>query len=266
MHKNNSLNYQGKHLAQTRIPNNPNQDDDPVEIMEDRLLDAEQNLDMQYRIKKIANFIVSLVIVILGVSSIIYIFVHDKDGWLTFRWLTVDGTMFTTVLSVFFIVIDIIDFLRLSETSTAVVYFTRFSSAVTEGLIMIVVLLSQLPFFSEHMHILRYDMFNMHILIPVLMIASFTLNDPPIGILSLRQKISGTGYVFLYAIIVISLIVTGIISQEQIPYFFLDVTHMPLLDLAGCFILIFVIELFLAHILSFLNRKLSWVWLKDLSR
>ena len=171
------MKYRGKHLAETKIDVIQSPDDDAVEIMDDKLLDAEQNFDRQYRIKKLVNLAVSLIIVALGVSSFIYIYVHDGDGWLTFRWHTVDGTLFTTILSVCFVAIDIIDFKNLSEHSSTFVYFARLAASVAEGLIMIVVLVSQLPIFSEHMHIFRFDMFNMHILIPLLMIASFVRSE-----------------------------------------------------------------------------------------
>lgn len=258
------MKYAGRHLAKTKI-DVVQRSDDAVEIMEDRLLDAEQNFDRQYRIKKLVNLAVSLIIAALGISSFIYIFVHDGDGWLTFRWLTVDGTLFTTILSVFFLVIDIIDFNNLSEHSSTMVYFARLAAAVAEGLIMIVVLISQLPIFSEHMHIFRYDMFNMHILIPLLMIASFVLNDPPIGKLRFLQKLHGTWYVSLYAAIIITLILTGVIPTERIPYFFLDVTHLPLLDLVTYFVMIYVIAISLSHLFSYLNRKLSWLFLRNLA-
>ena len=255
----------GKHLASSAAQQAQEISADPVEAMEDRLLDTEQNFDRQYRIKKLVNLVVSIIIVVLGVSSVLFIFRHDGDGWLTFRWLTVDGTVFTTVLSVVFIVIDISDFLNLSEHSSTFVYFARLAASVAEGLIMIVVLISQLPFFSEHMHILRYDMFNMHILIPLLMIASFVLNDPSIGKLRFLQKLHGTWYVSLYAAIIITLILTGIIPTERIPYFFLDVTHLPLLDLLTYFVMIYAIAISLSHLLSYLNRKLSWLFLRDLA-
>ncbi len=109
-------------------------------------------------------------------------------------------------------------------------------------------------------------MFNMHILIPLLMIASFIANDSPEGVLSFGQKWHGTWYVTLYAAVVITLIVTGVIPAELIPYFFLDVTHLPLLDLAGYFIAIYGIAFLLSNILSYLNRKISWLWLHDLNR
>ena len=256
----------GKHLAASKPNHAPVISHDRQQAMEDRLLDAEQNLDRQFRVKKLANLAVSFIIVVLGVSSVIFIFRHDREGWLTFRWLTVDGTLFTTVLSFIFIILDVLEFLYLSEHSSVAVYFMRLAAAVAEGLIMIVVLISQLPIFSEHMHIFRYDMFNMHILIPVLMILSFIANDSPAGILSFRQKWHGTWYVTLYAAVVITLILTGVIPTELIPYFFLDVTHLPLLDLAGYFAAIYGIAFLLSCLLSFLNRKLTWLWLHDLDK
>lgn len=270
MSKENPRTYQGKHLTGSVKKNvsasdKPETAQDRIEAMEDKLLDAEQNFDRQYRIKKIANFIVSLIIILLGVTSVVFILRQDREGWLTLRWLTVDGTLFTTILSVFFVVIDIIDFLRLTEHSSTLIYFMRLAAAVAEGLIMIVVLISQLPVFPEHMHIFRYDMFNMHILIPLLMIASFILNDTPIGILNFSRKWHGTWYVSLYAAVIITLILTGVISTEQIPYFFLDVTHLPLLDLATYFVCIYGIAFGLSALLSYLNRKLSWLWLHDLA-
>ena len=256
----------GKHLAQTRIAVEHASIYDKKEYMEEKLLDAEQNLDRQYRVKKLINLVVSLVIVVLGVSSVIFIFRHDRESWLTLRWLTVDGTLFTTIISFCFIIIDVVDFLTLRELSDSRVYFMRLAAAVAEGLIMIVVLISQLPFFSEHMHIFRYDMFNMHILIPVLMITSFVTNDSPFGVLRFRQKLNGIWYVTLYAAVIITLILTGVIPTAQIPYFFLDVTHLPLLDLAGYFAAIYCIAYALSCLLSYLNRKLSWIWLRNLDR
>ena len=256
----------GKHLAAKNTYTAPVISKDKVQAMEDKLLDAEQNLDRQYRIKKLANLAVSFIIVVLGISSVIFIFRHDREGWLTLRWLTVDGTLFTTIISFIFIILDVSEFLYLTEHSSVPVYFMRLAAAVAEGLIMTVVLISQLPFFSEHMHIFRYDMFNMHILIPILMIASFVSNDSPAGVLSFRQKWHGTWYVTLYAAVIITLILTGVIATERIPYFFLDVTHLPLLDLAGYFAAIYGIAFGLSCLLSYLNRKLSWIWLRNLDK
>ena len=256
----------GKHLAQTRIAVKHAGIEDKTEYMEEKLLDAEQNLDRRYRVKKLINLLVSFIIFVLGVSSVIFIFRHDGDRWLTLRWLTVDGTIFTTALSFIFIILDIIDFLKLTEHTSRNIYFMRLAASVAEALIMTVVLISQLPIFPEHMHIFRFDMFNMHILIPLLMILSFVLNDSPIGILSFRQKWNGTWYVTLYAAVIITLILTGVIPTALIPYFFLDVTHIPLLDLAGYFLGIYGIAFLMSWLISYLNRKLSWLLLRDLDR
>ena len=130
----------GKHLAAKNTYIAPVISKDKVQAMEDKLLDAEQNLDRQYRIKKLANLAVSIIIVVLGISSVVFIFRHDREGWLTLRWLTVDGTLFTTIISFIFIILDVSEFLYLTELSSVTVYFMRLAAAVAEGLIMTVVL------------------------------------------------------------------------------------------------------------------------------
>ena len=142
----------------------------------------------------------------------------------------------------------------------------RLASAVAEALILTVVMISQMPFSPQHMHILRCDMFLMHILIPVLTVLSFTLNDSPAGKLSIRKIFNGTWFVTLYAVTLITLILSGVITQEQIPYFFLDIAHMPPLAVVGCFILTYALGFALSALLYRLNRKLSWLWFKKVAK
>ena len=225
----------------------------------------EEDFHNRYKIKKTVNLIISVIITILGAVSFLYIWNYDKDGILTFRWMTVDGTVFTTVISFAFVAVNLLELLKYTELTSVAIYYARLASAVAEGLILVVVLLSQLPFSPEHMHIFRFDMFNMHIAIPLLMICSFVLNDSPIGRLGFLQILRGTWFVTLYAAVIITLIVTGAIPSEQIPYFFLDVFHMPAIAITGCFIFIYSLGYVLSAVLSNMNRKLSWVWFKDIA-
>ena len=227
---------------------------------------VEQLFKQRYERKKFVNLIISAIIVLLGVASVIYIWNFDGDGVLTFRWMTVDGTIFTTVIALFYVVVNILEIARYTELTSKVVYFARLAAAVAESIIMVVVLLSQLPFSPEHMHIFRFDMFNMHLLIPVLMVASFILNDSPIGRLKPLQKFHGTWFVSVYAVVILTLIGTGVISSEQVPYFFLDFLHIPALMFIGCFLFIYTLAYVLAHFISKWNRKLSWVWFKNITR
>ena len=231
----------------------------------ERIEQIEINFKRRYRIKKLVNLLISILIAVSGILSVLFIWNYDREGLLTFRWMTVDGTIFTTAASVFYVVVSILEIARYTELTSLSVYFARLASAVAEGLIVIVVLLSQLPISPEHLHIFRFDMFQMHILIPVLTIMSFILNDSPIGKLSFRQKLQGTWFITLYAAVILTLILTGIIPAEQIPYFFLDVAHMPALAFIGCFVFIYSVAILLSHFLSNWNRKLSWLWFRGVA-
>lgn len=228
--------------------------------------DLEQKFAHRYRLKKVVNLWISLVIVILGIISVIFIWFFDGEGILTFRWMTVNGTLFTTAISLFYLVVGCVEIVAYTEMTSGTVYFARLASAVAECLIMIVVLLSQLPFFPEHMHIFRFDMFNMHIFIPLLTVLSFVLNDSPRGKLSAREKLQGTWFITLYTVVILSLIISGVVKRDKIPYFFLDVTHMHILQFFAYLGFVYLLGFLLASLLSFLNRKLSWIWFKNIIR
>ena len=225
----------------------------------------EAGFNRRYRLKKKTNLRICLLIIFLGVSSLIYMVRTDSEGILMFRWMTVDGTIFTTVMSVFYVAVNLVEILRDTELTSKAAYYARLSSAVTEGLILIIVLLSQLPVFTEHMHILRYDMFNMHILMPILTICSFAANDAPIGKTSALKKFHGTWFVSVYAVVIVLLISTEVIDAAHIPYFFLDVKNMTWYMIIGVLIIIYGIGYLLSVLFSFLNRKLSWIWFKNIA-
>ena len=119
----------------------------------DRIERIEQRFKRRYRQKKLTNLLISAVIVLLGITSVLYIWNYDRDGVLTFRWMTVDGTIFTTVIAFFYIAVNLLEITRYTELTSRLAYFMRLASAVAESLIMAVVLLSQLPVFPQHMHI-----------------------------------------------------------------------------------------------------------------
>ena len=57
-----------------------------------------RSFEMRYKLKKKLNLFISALIAVLGTTSIIFIFNYDHDGLYTFRWMTVDGTLYTTVI------------------------------------------------------------------------------------------------------------------------------------------------------------------------
>ncbi len=220
--------------------------------------------EQRYRKKKKVNICISILIAILGVTSFLY-GVHLEAMPTIFRWMTVDGTIFTTLGAIVFIVINIIEIRKNTEMTRKPVYYIRLSSAVAESVILIVVLVSHLPVFPEHLPMFdRYDSFVMHVMIPLLGIATFLLNDSPIGKLSLKERWHGTWFVSFYGVIVLPLIAFGAISTDMIPYFFLDFRHYPWAT-ALAFFFIYGCAYLMGWYLSEKNRKWSWLWFKGIS-
>ena len=231
----------------------------------DRLEQIEYAFRRRYRAKKAVNLAISALIVVLGVSSLLFIFAHDREGILTFRWLTVDGTLFTTVISAVYVFVGLVEIIRYTELTRRIVYYARLAAAVAEGIILIVVLISQLPMFEEHMHIFRYDMFNMHLLIPLLMIVSFVTNDSPIGKLSRWQYAQGTWFVTLYAVVILALLHTMVIRETYIPYPFLDFAHMTAMEIVWTVVFLYFLAYTLSKSFADLNRIMSWLWFKGIA-
>lgn len=225
----------------------------------------EENFKKQYEKKKRLNLLISLIVVILGIFSVIYIWNYDKEGILTFRWMTVDGTIYTSVMAFAFIVISLVELKKYTEVTSKRLYFMRLSSAVAESLIIVVVLLSQLPMSPTHMHILRPDMFCMHIIIPILTVVSFVVNDSPVGRLGKLKRLNGLWFVTFYAIVMTALILEGVIADEEVPYFFLDIQNMPALRAVECYVVLYAMAYTLTCILYRLNKKLSWMWFRGVT-
>ena len=188
--------------------------------------------DRRCRQKKTTNITISVMIVVLGVSSFLFGLRLEPMPTI-FRWMTVDGTVFTTVGAFLFIV----------------------------------VMFSQLPFFAEHLPIFdRYDSFVMHVLIPILGVESFLINDSPVGKLSPAKRWHGTWFVTVYAVVILALIEIGRLPSEMIPYFFLDYRQNGW----GIFLLAFAFVYGSAYLmawrLSEWNRRLSWRWFKGITK
>ena len=223
-----------------------------------------KTFERRYLYKKITNICISALIVFLGVSSFVFGW-HIEPSVTIFRYLTVDGTVFTTVGAAVFIVANLIELIGHTELTWPSVYYLRLSAAVAESVIFIVVMFSQLPIFPEHLPINdRYDSFVMHVLIPVLGVVSFLVNDPPIGRLRPMQRWRGTWFVTFYAVIILSLIASERLPAELIPYFFLDFrnVHWSILLFAAVFV--YTTGYWMAGRISEWNRRLSWLWFKDL--
>lgn len=237
------------------------------------MINSEKDIDeilvqfqKRYRQKKILNLVISAAIIVMGISSVLFIYYFDGEGLLTFRWMTVDGTIFTTLMTIFFVAVNTTELIEDTELTLRSVYFARLSSAVAESLILIVVLISQLPVFPQHMHILRYDMMCMHILIPLLTILSFVYNDSPMPRLRFKDLMKGTWFISVYAVVILSLITSGVVTRQMIPYFFLDLEAMGPIMSAVVFLFIYGLGYLLSLGISTLNRKLYWNWFRNLKK
>ena len=222
--------------------------------------------DRQYRKKKEVNLVISMLIAVLGVTSFLY-GIHLESIRTIFSWMTVDSTVFTTVSATLFIVVNLVEVLWNTELTRVSVYYLRLSSAVAESVVFFVVLFSHLPFFPEHLPIFdRYDSFVMHALLPFLGVSSFLINDPPIGRLRPRQRWYGTLFVTYYAIIILTLIGTGLLPPELIPYPFLNYRDNGWGVFIAAFVFVYGCGYLTAWGISEGNRKLSWLWFRDVAR
>ena len=226
---------------------------------------VERALDRGLIRKNRWNLGASGLIVLLGVSSFLYGLTLEPSVTI-FRFLTVDGTLFTTVGALICIVINIMEMIRLEDISSTFAYFVRLAMAVAESVIFIVVLFSQLPFFGQHLPMFdRYDSFVMHVLIPILGVGSFLLNDSPIGRLRPMQRWHGAWFVSFYAAIILTLISTEKLPSELIPYFFLDYRNEGFGVFGIAFVFVYSVAYLMSWGLSEWNMKFSWLWFRNIT-
>jgi len=221
-------------------------------------MDSLELFNAKYRKKKITNIVISFITMLMGFYALAYVFTFWKGGGLQFRYLTVDGTILTTVLTTIALIVNIVEFEKYTELTKTFVYLIRLSCAVTEGIIFLVVIISQLPFFEDHMTIFTQENMLMHVLIPILTIVSFIYNDSPIGKFRFKWVFAANAYAFIYAIVVVTLIIRGRISQDLIPYFFLDIRSTGIVFSLVIGVFIFCIGTVLCYVFVELNRKVYW--------
>lgn len=128
-----------------------------------------------------------------------------------------------------------------------------------------IVLIGFLPFFSDHPVIARYDMLNMHLLIPLLTIGSFIFIDSAIGNVPRWKLIYGMVIIAIYTVFILTLILTNVIPEDKIPYSFLDVRNQPLWLPLLAFVVVYGLGYVLSWVFYKLNLKLSWLWYRGIT-
>lgn len=171
--------------------------------------------------KKKLNLALNLLISALGISSL-FIKFFLVDGLLAFRAFTVDGNLFTTIVSVIAVVVNVRELVSKTENGSRTMFFLELASAVTEAVIFIVVMIGYLPIFADDPKITPYHMFCLHVAIPVLAVARFIFFEKPLGILKPFKLLIGAIPIGVYGVGVVIAIKLGILPISLVPYSFLD--------------------------------------------
>ena len=206
------------------------------------------------------DLLLSALLFAVGASALVVSAASEKEGfWLAFRYMTMNGTVFTT-LTALFLTIACAAELRTGRSLRKRLYYFRLCAAVTECIIAAVILLSFFPFVPDKPELLTYDSFCMHVIMPLLTILSFLLNPSPAEWVPPLKRLGCAWLITLYAAVVTALILTGAIPQDKIPYSFMDFRTQPLSYsiCIGCFVYSF------AYVLSVWltngNRRMARLW------
>ena len=216
----------------------------------------------RFKYKKQLNILISITISVLGFCSFFISVVRDMnwDFLSDFRFMTINGTVFTSIISLITAVISLAEIIKGEDIKLEKLFFLRLTSVVTESIIAIVILMSLFPFIPDKPNILKYDSFNMHVIIPILTIVSFLIAEPPSDKIKPIMRFNGSALITIYSVIIVSLILWGVIPQKDIPYSFLEVNTRPLWYILLAGVIIYAGAYFLSWGYIELNKKISKSW------
>ena len=209
------------------------------------------------RIRKICNIFICMIVCVMGMAALIIKgkqYLDSSDPlYQMFGAFTANGTSFTVIVSFLLILINSYEIGHRTEVTKNWLYYLRLSSTASETIIMFTVMMTLLPFVPDAPSYDTIDARLTHIYAPLLTILSFLFNDPPIGRLKPRQVIRGMVQLFLYAVIMLTLFISGLVPWEDAEYEFLH--NGPNLFMLIAISAIFVGGFFLTWLISRLNRK-----------
>ena len=216
----------------------------------------------RFKYKKQLNILISITISVLGFCSFFISVVRDMnwDFLSDFRFMTINGTVFTSIISLITAVISLIEIIKGEDIKLEKFYFLRLTSVVTESIIAFVILMSLFPFVPDKPDILKYDSFNMHVIIPALTIISFLIAEPPSNKIKPVMRLNGSALITIYSVIIVSLILWGVIPQKDIPYSFLEVNTRPLWYILLAGVIIYASAYFLSWGYIELNKRVAKNW------
>lgn len=219
-------------------------------------------INHRFKYKKQLNILIGFTISVLGLCSFFISVVRDMnwDFLSDFRFMTINGTVFTSIISLITAFISLAEIIKGEDIKLEKFYFLRLTSVVTESIIAFVILMSLFPFVPDKPDILKYDSFNMHVIIPALTIISFLIAEPPSEKIKPLMRLNGSALITIYAVIIISLILWGVIPQKDIPYSFLEVNTRPLWYVLLAGVIIYAGAYFLSWGYIELNKRVSKRW------
>lgn len=222
---------------------------------------VDEMFDNALTFKKMTNIIACVLTFICGVTSVIYKVNYEGGFWTCFREMTVNGTVFSTIVALVLIIVNSWEIHKKQEIIIDFWYYMRLSSAVTETIIFVVVFVGYVfqNFFPDDNPVFfRYDMIMMHVLVPALVVFSFCVNDTPINIKSKWMRLNGAFFITLYLIVIETLIVTNVVPNEKIPYSFLDFKNTSIWFILFAFVVVYGISYLLSWLYIDLNKKVYW--------
>lgn len=223
--------------------------------------------DRRYRIKKSVNAVFNLLIAVSGTFVFLYTIIVLKRSVLSrLKYMTFCSTLFTSAVSLFTFIVCILEAKRRTEVTKKAVYFLRLSAALTESIVLAVVLFGLTPLVPDKPDIRTMVGIMTHLVIPPMTVLSFIYNEAPIGKLKPLEPFLGTWYITTYAAVMTVLFGTGIVPSELAPYSFLDFKHHSLIYPIMCLAGIYLVGYLVALLLSKLNMRCSWTWFRGLGR
>ena len=225
-------------------------------------------LDRRSRKNTRWNLLIASLIFIFGSASV-FLSLFDKseaDFFLEFRFMTMNGTIFTTLISLMILIVSAFELRKNRAVISDRLYYFRLSSAVTEIIIAVVIAMSFLPSVPDNPNVFTFPSFTMHVILPVLSVISFLINKTPVRDLNPFRRFNCSWLITLYAVTVITMITVGFIPQEKIPYSFLDFQNHPswYVIYFGCFI--YSLTYLSSFWLTDGNSRMASLWSREQSK
>ena len=214
--------------------------------------------DSLLRKKKRLNLALNILISVLGLSSLFIFLLMNRLA--AFSFFTFDGSLFTTVVSVLAVVVNLRELSEGRENESRRMFFLQLASAVTEIVIFIVVMAGYLPFFPDDPSITPYHMFCLHVAIPLLAVPRFIFFEKPCGILDPSKLLLSTIPIGVYGLGIVNAIKFGLLPQSLIPYSFLDFKSNFLWYFVFALVVIPSFGFLLSWLFYRLNLRASLLW------